>query len=73
MNDSEEKIVNLVANKSDADLAEEFLREAMPHLEAWADIISRAKAAGFLMSFSLTPDSFGRSLKLTEITVVKPL
>jgi hypothetical protein len=73
MSDIEEKIVNLVATKSDADLAESFRQEAKPHLDAWADIASRAKSAGFLMSFNISPDSFGRVFRVTEITVVKPL
>lgn len=71
--DDESGVARLVPGKSDIELAEGFRQEILPHLEEAAKIFTRAKAAGLIMSFSITPDSFGKNFKVNEITLVKPL
>lgn len=71
--DIDTNIPRIVPGKTDAEIAEAFRSEARPHLDAWANIVTRAKAAGFVMNFSVNLDSFGRSYRVNEISVVKPL
>lgn len=58
--------------KTDADVARDLRAEAAPLLAEIAKLMDSARAHGMIMSFTISPDQFGRN-RAGEVTIVKAL
>lgn len=64
--------VALNPRPTDKELADRYRAELGPALDQVADIFSRAKSDGLIISFSIAADARGRS-HVSMLTVVKEL
>jgi hypothetical protein len=69
---TDSNIAQLVPGPSDAERAEEIRTAMRPHLEALAQIMTRASRDGMQANWNMAADQTGR-WSLQQITVVKPL
>jgi hypothetical protein len=64
---------NVTPLRTDAVIAAEIREQLSPLLDQICTIMSKARADGYEVSWSIQPDSFGRHLRCTEIAIRKPL
>ena len=58
---------------TDAVIALEIRDQLSPLLDQVCDVMSKAKADGMMVAWSIQPDSFGRKFRTVEISINKPL
>lgn len=59
--------------RTDAFIAQELRDELTPLQDQVCRIMTKAKASGMQVAWSIQPDSFGRHFRIIEISIVKPL
>lgn len=59
--------------RTDAFIAQELRDELAPLLDQVCIVMTKAKASGMQLAWSIQPDSFGRRFRVVEISIVKPL
>lgn len=64
--------VQLVPDKSDADMASDLRSKLMPILVQASAVVQEGRDKGFIISFNISPDQFGR-VRVQTVDIVKPL
>lgn len=59
--------------RTDAVIAKEYREQLGPILDQLCAIASKARTEGYEIAWVMQPDSFGRNMRCTEITIKKQL
>lgn len=70
---SVEAETGIVELRTDALVAKEIRDELSPLMDKVCAIVSKARADGYEITWAIQPDSFGRHLRCTEISIKKQL